>query len=251
MTSGDMALFDLHCHLDLFPSPPEAFDDCRSSKLMTLTVTTTPRAWAQNCKWAKDNAYVLPALGLHPELVGTHGGEVDQLVELMKGVSIIGETGLDGSSRYRTSYQDQLRIFKTVVSASAREPGRILSIHSRAAVKDVLETLQPHAKDLKPILHWFSGTSAQVKSALALGCYFSVNGSMLATDGGKSVISAIPTDRLLLESDAPFRKEAGDTKGRIRDLERTIEGIAALRRLGLPELKERIASNSAQLLRIK
>lgn len=248
MNADAVTLFDLHCHLDLFPNPAAVFEECRRTKLLTIAVTTTPRAWSQNCQWARGNSYVRPALGLHPELIASYGGEIDQLLELMKGVSIIGETGLDGGSRYRASYQDQLRIFKRIVSGSAREPGRILSIHSRSAVKDVLDVLRPHAHDLRPILHWFSGTVPQLKAAVGIGCFFSVNGSMTSTDSGKSVIAAIPLDRLLLESDAPFRKEASTTAGRIKDLERTLTDIAVLKRIDVAALRDRISKTSAKLL---
>jgi TatD DNase family protein len=247
MTTNTTPLFDLHCHLDLFPNPAVAFEECRASKVVTLTVTTTPRAWAQNLRWAKDNPFVLPALGLHPELVGSHGEEVEQLVPHMKGVAIIGETGLDGSPRYRGSYDTQLRVFKRIVAASVQEPGRILSIHSRSAVKDVLSILQPHARALKPILHWFLGTPAQVRAAVEFGCYFSVNGSMLKSQAGQAVIAAVPLDRLLVESDAPFRQEASLPSGRINDLRHTISGVAELKRVEA-NLNEHIARNSMRVL---
>lgn len=243
-------LFDLHCHLDLFPEPSRAFEECRKSKIITLTVTTTPRAWDQNRKWAAGNPYVVPALGLHPELVSSHGGEVEQLVVALEGVSTIGEIGLDGSPRYRASYENQRRIFRRVVNAAAREPGRILSIHSRSAVKDVLNALEPHSRALRPILHWFLGTPSELRTAVGLGCYFSVNGAMVGSERGKIVVKAIPLDRLLLESDAPFRKEAGTTAGRVADLEATIKSVASLRGSTPLALRAQIARNSCDLLGI-
>jgi TatD DNase family protein len=251
MTTTATPLFDLHCHLDLFPNPAVAFEECRASKVVTLTVTTTPRAWPQNRQWAKGNPFVLPALGLHPELVDSHGGEIDQMLNLMKGVAIIGETGLDGSPKYRSSYETQLRVFKRIVAASAQEPGRILSIHSRSAAKDVLSILQPHAHDLQPILHWFLGTPAQVKAAVELGCYFSVNGSMLKSQAGQAVIAAVPLDRLLIESDAPFRQEAGLPSGRINDVRLTISGLGELKRMEAANLNEHIGRNSMRILGVQ
>jgi TatD DNase family protein len=248
MTADAAPLFDLHCHLDLFPDPAAAFEDCRTSRLVTLSVTTTPRAWARNCQWARGNPFVLAALGLHPELVASHGAEVDQLVDLMKGVSMIGETGLDGSAKHRGSYESQLRVFRKVVATSVQEPGRILSIHSRSAVKDVLTILQPYAHALRPVLHWFLGTTSEVKAAADLGCYFSVNQTMSTSKGGRAVITAVPIDRLLLESDAPFRREAATIAGRIADLHGAIATIAHLKRMALGDVKEALARNSIRLL---
>ena len=47
--------YDFHCHLDLFPDPPAAMASCEKHRIMTLAVTTTPRAWAQNKRWAGGN----------------------------------------------------------------------------------------------------------------------------------------------------------------------------------------------------
>ena len=53
------------------------------------------------------------------------------------------------------------------------------------------------------IFHWFSGSSAQLKRARDLGCFFSVNAFMLQTKRGREYAKAIPLDRLLIETDLP------------------------------------------------
>ena len=53
------------------------------------------------------------------------------------------------------------------------------------------------------IFHWFSGSSAQLKRARNLGCFFSVNAFMLQTKRGREYAKAIPLDRLLIETDLP------------------------------------------------
>lgn len=54
------------------------------------------------------------------------------------------------------------------------------------------------------ILHWYSGSIKQLKTAINYGFYFSVNFLMTQSKNGKQIINNIPLDRLLTESDGPF-----------------------------------------------
>lgn len=241
-------LVDFHCHLDLFPDPAAAFEDCRRHKILTLSVTTTPRAWSQNKAWGAGNPFVLPAPGLHPELVHSHGRELDELLTLVTSEPVVGEVGLDGSRRYRASYTNQREIFERVVAAATRRHGCVLSIHSRAAAADVLEILAPHMNALRPVLHWFSGTTTQLRAGVGMGCFFSVNGSMIVSESGRKLVAAIPRERLLLETDAPFRAGTATGGGRVRDLETTLDSVAALHGLSASDLRNRIYVNACALL---
>ncbi|WP_353851970.1 TatD family hydrolase [Aeromonas bestiarum] len=53
--------------------------------------------------------------------------------------------GLDGSRRFQSSYETQCKVFAAVVSQCASVGGRVLSIHSRQAVRDVLSILSAHS----------------------------------------------------------------------------------------------------------
>ena len=65
----DSALVDFHCHLDLYPDFEAAVAACERDAVYTLTVTTTPKAWAHNQAVTSKTKYVRAALGLHPQLV--------------------------------------------------------------------------------------------------------------------------------------------------------------------------------------
>ena len=76
---------------------------------------------------------------------------------------------------------------------------RLVSVHSRSAVKAVIEHLQ-----LAPIpgavLHWLTGTPQQARTAADQGAWFSVNARMIRKT---ELLDALPKDRILLETDAP------------------------------------------------
>ena len=69
-------------------------------------------------------------------------------------------------------------------------------------IMDMLEKYEL-LEDNTIIFHWFSGSSAQLKRARDLGCFFSVNAFMLQTKRGREYAKAIPLDRLLIETDLP------------------------------------------------
>jgi TatD DNase family protein len=70
----------------------------------------------------------------------------------------------------------------------------------------VLECLNEHPKSGIPILHWFLATKKQISKAIDLGCYFSIGPAMLISARARKVISWLPDERILLETDGPFAK---------------------------------------------
>lgn len=203
--------FDFHCHVDLFRDPPAIIEQCEKERIAVLAVTTTPRAWPQNREWTCHSAFVHASVGLHPELVGQRHAEADLLEQLIGESRLVGEVGLDGSPQYRTSYERQKVVFSRALAAAQAHGGRVLTIHSRRAARDVIDLIEHHSdpSNVLCILHWFSASAAQARRAIESGCYFSVNSAMLRHERGRSFVKTIPKERLLTETDAPFMKVNG------------------------------------------
>lgn len=204
-----LELIDFHCHLDLYPNFPELVTECEQRRIYTLAVTTTPRAWQRNNMLAESTKYVRAALGLHPQLVSELSHEVDILCDLIPKARYIGEIGLDGSAAYSNSMNLQKKILDKILLTCVANGGRIMSIHSRRATKEVLDLLEGHKKAGIPVLHWFTGTLKELERAISLGCWFSVGPNMLNTKKGIEVAANIPRNRLLTETDGPFTQEDG------------------------------------------
>ena len=240
--------WDFHCHLDLFSDPPTAFQACEQDRLFTFSMTTTPQAWKQNMLWAKGNDFVRVGLGLHPELVAERRDEAKLLISLIPQVRFVGEIGIDGSPQYRTSYYHQCQIFEDVVRECNRLGNKVMSIHSRRAVKPVLDIIQLFKKrsDIIYILHWFSGSKAQALKAVELGCYFSINESMLQNERNLKILTVIPLNRILTETDEPFRTEGHIN--RINQFNRCVLGLSALLKYDERIIRDSLNHNSTQIL---
>ena len=195
---------DFHCHLDLYPNPFEVVAAAKRKGTFVLSVTTTPSAYEKTANMAKDCSNIETGLGLHPELVHQRFSELSLLDKWVPSTDFVGEVGLDGSPRYRNSWELQIKVFNHALKLSDAHGGRIFSIHSRQAATEVIDCLEPFEYKNTFILHWFSGTVKELNRAIELGCWFSVGPLMLKGKKGKQLVSRIPHDRVLLETDGPF-----------------------------------------------
>lgn len=206
-------IVDLHCHLDLYPDPVGAARRCSASGAYILSVTTTPKAWRGTVKLARGHDRIRTALGLHPQIAHERIGELALFDALLPETRYVGEVGLDGSSECKPHWREQVRVFDYVLASATQAGGRIITIHSRRAATEVLDTLARHPDAGIPVLHWFSGTKAELQRAIAMGCWFSVGPAMVLGKRGRDLLTAMPRDRVLTETDGPFATVGGKPLG--------------------------------------
>jgi TatD DNase family protein len=96
------------------------------------------------------------------------------------------------------------------------------------------------------ILHWYTGSATIAERALAAGLYFSVNPSMLRTKGGRSLLSQVPPERVLTETDGPYCR-CGSRECRPADVLAVVEALGDLWGLSAAEAAEVIIENMARL----
>jgi TatD DNase family protein len=240
---------DFHCHLDLYPDFEKLVRECEQARIYTLTVTTTPRAWAHNRSVSAGAKFVRVGLGLHPQLVATHGHELPLWERLLEETTYVGEVGLDAGPRYAKSLGEQERVFRRVLDACTAQGGKILSIHAVRTASKVLDMIEQHL-DLRtntPVLHWFSGSPSEARRAAELGCMFSINDRMLGTVKSTAILNAIPSDRILTETDGPFTESNGNPS-RPRDVERCVANLSSELRRSHEEVKALVFSNFTGIL---
>jgi len=221
---------DFHCHLDLYRDHAAVIAECDRERVATLAVTTTPKAWRRNRELASRSQQVRVALGLHPQLVADRAGELPLFEALLPEARYVGEIGLDAGPRFYRSFPEQERIFERILRACAEQGGKILTVHSVRSVPKVLRHIEaslPQERG-RVILHWFTGTAADARRAVALGCYFSINREMLRSPKHRQLVAGLPIDRLLTETDGPFVEIEGSpvrpisVSGTVRELAATL-----------------------------
>ena len=124
-----------------------------------------------------------------------------------------------------------------------------MTIHSRNAAKETIGLLSKYLSDskCKIILHWFSGSIADLETGIAKGFYFSINHKMANSEKGKGIINSIPEHLLLTETDAPFTF-SGVIKTRLESLNSTLKSIAIQKNKTFDEMKHILSQNFKVLL---
>ena len=128
----------------------------------------------------------------------------------------IGEVGLDYTER--EGQKEQYAFFSELVERCRYDSRKIMTIHSRRSVSEVLGILGDNYR-FKAILHWFTGSKNELKKAIELGCYFSINGAMTKSRRFVDMLSLIPSNRILLETDSPFTFFVGSHYNTLQSIE--------------------------------
>lgn len=208
-----MRLFDTHCHLD-----EPAFDGDRDAVIARareagvvsmLTIGTTAASSATCVELAKGEAGIFAAVGIQPNYVAEEkAGDWDRIVALAgdEKVVAIGETGLDRYWDY-APFASQVEAFDRHLELS-RSTGKPFIVHCREAEADVVAQLRNAAAagPLRGVMHSFSGDLATMEACVELGLYISFAGMITfkRNDELRAVANAVPLDRLLIETDAPY-----------------------------------------------
>jgi TatD DNase family protein len=121
------------------------------------------------------------------------------------GVVGVGETGLDYFRTGPDGVAAQQDSFRAHI-AIAKEHGKALVIHDRDAHDDVLRLLLEEGSPETVVFHCYSGDAEMAKVCAERGYYLSFAGpvSYKANDALREALRVAPTDRILVETDAPF-----------------------------------------------
>lgn len=239
-------IYDSHCHLDLMDNMTSIVQSISKENVGILSVGTTPRAYLKEAEMFGDVKNIYVALGLHPQLVGSGYDDLELFESLAQRCHYIGEVGLDFSRGYITNKEQQIDVFKRVLLCCERYCSKVVSIHSLKAAATVLKILSQVRVNNKNtyILHWFTGTINQMQKAVDMGCFFSINPQMLKTKSGINLIQKIPSNKILLETDAPFTLKLQSIKQLDDLLQCMVDNISTLKGV---DIRNQLVENSKMI----
>lgn len=210
---------DTHCHIheETYAESEEAYSRAVEAGVTRLIcVGTDLKTSREAVEFALSHENVWATVGIHPH-EAKHGQQhVDELRKLLEDdrsrtkIVGIGEIGLD--YYYNHSPKDvQVEVFRAQIEL-AKEFDLPISFH----VRDALPTgeLSPVWDDFWPIvdeswplrgvLHSYTDNLVNLEKAISKGLYIGVNGIATFAKDKTDVYQAIPMEKLLLETDAPF-----------------------------------------------
>ncbi len=188
---------DAHLHMT-DPEFDDGYDDMSDSELL-FSNCARPSEYYRLKALSDCDRRVIPFYGTHPWYASEY--DEDTLEDMLKNDNSanVGEIGLD---KFKGTFEDQLPVFQSQLGLTSKYD-RIASIHMVGHEDVVLSLLRKIS--VRSILHSFSGPVSYIKAFTECGCYFSISPRIFSKppDKVRKILTAIPKDRLLLETDAP------------------------------------------------
>lgn len=251
-------IFDVHAHYD-----DEKFDSDREELLKALPSmgvkaivnASVDLATAKKAiEFSEKYPFMYAAVGVHPEnLEGLSENYLKDLADLYvnnKKVVAIGEIGLD--YYWDIPKEPQLKVFEEQLKLAIELDAPVV-VHDREAHADTLRILKKY-KPKKVLLHCYSGSREMLKEVMSLGAYISMGGVVTFKNARVpvEVAEAVPVERLLLETDAPYLSPV-PFRGKRNSSEKiafTAERIAEIKGMDTQALIDITAKNAEEFFSI-
>ncbi|KAK6181196.1 hypothetical protein SNE40_009107 [Patella caerulea] len=201
--------------------------------------------------------FVVPCLGIHP--VQGHGdnqrsvtlqdfeGVVESIEEHKEILAGIGEVGLDFSPRFVKSdgSKDEQRQVLTKQIEIAVRLGLPINVHSRSAGRPTI-TLLKELGVKRAHLHAFDGRPSVAMEGVREGYYFSIPPSIIRSEQQK-LVTQIPLDNLLLETDSPALGPVKQERNVPANLDIVVDYIAKIKKVDPSEVRRITTQNAVKL----
>ena len=130
-------------------------------------------------------------------------------------------------------------------------------VHSRNADLDTYEILKNNKKnkDLKILMHCFTGSKSFAKKLLDLGCYISISGIITFKNSNdlQEIVSFIPAESLLVETDSPYLAPS-PYRGKPNEpsyIVHTLDKISQIKKISKEDLILYTTNNFCKLFNLK
>lgn len=257
-----MILVDSHCHLNLIE--PELQAEKVEAILQAATknhvqhLVTVSTDWSNGAaliELAKRYPMVSTSVGVHPNEQEEYEPSIEEIAEraAVPEVVAIGETGLD-YYRQGSEIAWQHERFRRHIQA-AKQVGKPLIIHTRAAKEDTLRILQEEgAEQIGGVLHCFTEDWSMAQAAIAMGFYISFSGIVTFKNATtlQEVAKQVPLERMLIETDAPFLTPVPH-RGKTNQpayVRHVAEFIAELKKVPVEEIATCTTANFQRLFKV-
>ncbi|MBW2109496.1 MAG: TatD family hydrolase [Deltaproteobacteria bacterium] len=235
-------VIDTHAHLEEFSDPQTVVDEARHGGV--VAVVAVGQDLASNRKAldiaASNPHYVFPAVGYHPWRLDPqdHEATLADIDRHLPRCVALGEVGLDYKAK--TKKKVQKAVFSELIALAGKHDKPIV-LHCRYSHARAFQMVRD-AGLKKVVFHWFSGPVDLIPVIAAEGYYMSASPALLYNPYHQKAISAVPMDRLLLETDSPVTYRS--LKARPVHVRVTLEQVAKLKQVPCEEVASHTTQNA-------
>ena len=207
-------IIDSHCHLTYEPMSSSLDETIRRANKdgvkYLLTISTEDKSFKNILEIVENYNSVYGTYGIHPHEAKKHktikSSYIVEKVKKNKKIIGIGESGLDFYYNH-SDKKDQISSFLEHIDAS-QKLNLPLIVHTRSAEDDTLKILKKATKkkNLKILIHCFTGTKEFAFKLLDIGAYISASGVVTFKKSKElaETFKQIPTNKILVETDSPY-----------------------------------------------
>lgn len=251
-----MELFDSHAHYN-----DEKFNEDRYELIESIHENGVSRIVnagysLESSKMAIEIAekydFIYATCGISPnDIDNFKNNDVDKIRELAKNSKVvaIGEIGLDYYWNKENKKKQQFAFIEQIKLAN--ELMLPIVIHTREAVYDTLEILKKQKCNKTGVFHCCPLNVELVKEALKLGYYISFAGPVTFKNSknANEVISMVPLDKILIETDSPYLspEPLRGTRNNSSNVKYIAQKIADVKNLELKEIADETLKNAKKI----
>jgi TatD DNase family protein len=244
---------DSHAHITLdsmFNNADEFLSNAKGNKVtIIVNVCLDQSGLDRGLLIKKRYPWIYNAAATHPHDADREDGSFFSSVEksaVAKELIAIGETGLDYHYAHSSQKgQKKLLIRYFALASSVKLP---IIFHCREAFADLFVLADEYYKGKPAVVHCFTGSLAEAQKSLDRGWYISVSGivGFKKSQALRDVLSYVPLDRLLIETDSPFLAPESQ-RGKMNQPSYIVETAAVLagvKGVAIEELSAALMRNS-------
>ncbi len=238
-------IFDTHAHLNtesFNEDIEEVVNRCKKEKISVINVGVDYKSSKKALEIAqKYNFYA--SVGIHP--LSSTEKELSKIkkIALHPRNIAIGETGLDF---YHQEDKSQEKLFLEQLKI-AKELQLPVIIHCRKAHNELLKILQ--GKEIKGVIHCFTGNWKQAEKYLEMGFYLGINGIIFKLDL-YDIIKKTPLEKILLETDCPYLGFSNKERNEPIFVKELAKKISEIKEIDLDEVIKITNQNAKKLFKI-
>jgi TatD DNase family protein len=252
-----MKIIDTHNHI--YPSEIEnavdIINECKKNNIYLILNGVDIDSNNEIIELSKKYDNVYAAIGLNYDQIDTFtDDDLVLLEEQIKNNKIValGEIGIDYYWTKENS-EKQIYFFKKQLELAEKYNLPVI-VHSRKASQEVYDIIK-NSNVRKGSMHCFSGSLELAKEYIKLGFYIGVDGPITYPNSKKGIdiITNIPVDNLLLETDSPYlppESKRGEVNTPL-NLEEIASKISEVKNIPIEEIYNITYNNAKKLFNLE
>jgi TatD DNase family protein len=248
-------LIDTHCHIHEsyeLPIDETLMKAAHAGVEQVICVGTSEESSRLAVQFAAEYPQAFASIGVHPHDTKDGYGAIAEIADQTpEKLLAVGEIGLDYFYTH-SPRETQIEALKSQIETALQHDLPVI-FHVREAFDDFWPIIESYP-GIRGVLHSFTDTKEHLDKAIEKGLYIGVNGISTFTkdETQQAMFDAIPLDRLLFETDAPFLTPV-PYRGKVNEpayVKVIAEHHAQRRGISLEEISEATSRNARTLFRI-